>query len=186
MAARPSISLPRWRAVVNVAGTGDDCFKWAILAGMHPVDVHADCRGKYVEHMGKYDFSSLHIPTPLQAVGSFALRNNMSINVYGWTMTMRWSIPSASHPHLYQIDMWIYYCSNVMMYSTTPPLGTLADWLGDRWATMNTLSNAVDDVYTPTWTRSCWMPMLLIVAMHKGPNFPWTQCVDSPISRNNY
>ena len=33
--------LPRWiqkrREVVNVAGTDDDCFKWVILAGMHPV-----------------------------------------------------------------------------------------------------------------------------------------------------
>ena len=78
--------LPRWiqvrMDVVNVAGTGDDCFKWAIPAGMHPVDVHADRRGKYVEHMGKYDFSSLHFPVPLQAVCSFALRNKMSINVY--------------------------------------------------------------------------------------------------------
>ena len=50
------IPLPRWiqvrRAVVNVAVTGDDCFKWDILAGMHPVDVHADGRGKYVQ----YDF----------------------------------------------------------------------------------------------------------------------------------
>ena len=79
------IPLPRWiqtrRAVVNVAGTGDDCFKWAILAGMHPVDVHADHRGKYVEHMRKYDFSPFPFPVPLQAGGSFALRN-MSINVY--------------------------------------------------------------------------------------------------------
>ena len=78
--------LPRWiqsrRAVVNVAGTGDDCFKWATLAGMHHVDVNADLRGKYVEHMGKYDFSSLSFPVPLQAVGSFALRY-MSINAYG-------------------------------------------------------------------------------------------------------
>ena len=47
--------LPRWfqarRVVVNVAGTGDDCFKWAILAGMHPVDVNTYSRRKYVEHM---------------------------------------------------------------------------------------------------------------------------------------
>ena len=28
--------------------------------------------------------------------------------------------------------MWIYYCSNVMVYSTTSPLGTLIDWLGDH------------------------------------------------------
>ena len=49
---------------------------------MHPVDVNADRSGKYVEHMGKYDFSPLPIPVPLQAVGSFALRNNTSINVF--------------------------------------------------------------------------------------------------------
>ena len=66
------IPLPRWiqtrRAVADVAGTGNDCFKWAILAGMHPVDVHADRRRKYVEHIGKYDFSSMAFPAPLQAV----------------------------------------------------------------------------------------------------------------------
>ena len=50
---------------------------------MHPVDAHADRRGKYYEHMGKYDFSSLSFPVPLQHVGPFALRNNISINVYG-------------------------------------------------------------------------------------------------------
>ena len=81
------IPLPRWiqarKDVVNVAGTGDDCFKWAILAGMHPVDVHADREGKYVEHMGKYDSSSLVFPVPFQSVGSFTQINNMSINVYG-------------------------------------------------------------------------------------------------------
>ena len=77
------LQLPIVTAVVHVAGTGDDCFQWVILAGIYPVDVHADRKGKYVEHMGKYDFSSLHFPVPLQAVGSFALRNNMSINAYG-------------------------------------------------------------------------------------------------------
>ena len=32
---------------------------------------------------GEYDFSSLSFPVPHSSVGSFALRNNMSINVYG-------------------------------------------------------------------------------------------------------
>ena len=35
--------LPNWiqtrRAVVNIIGTGDDCFKWVVLAGMHPVEI---------------------------------------------------------------------------------------------------------------------------------------------------
>ena len=73
------IPPPRWiqtkRGDVDVTGTGDDCFKWAILAGMH--------LGKYDEHMGKYEFSSLSFPTSLQSVGPFGHRNNMSINVYG-------------------------------------------------------------------------------------------------------
>ena len=81
------IPQPQWiqarRAVVNVADTGVDCFRWAILAGMHPVDVHADRSGKYIEHIGKYDFSSLSFPILLQSVGPFAPRNNLSINVYG-------------------------------------------------------------------------------------------------------
>ena len=46
----------------------------------------------------------------------------------GWTMTMRWSIPSASHPYSCQIDTWICYYSTMRVYSTTPPLGTIADW----------------------------------------------------------
>ena len=50
---------------------------------MYSVDVHAHRRGKYVEHMGKYDFSSLPFPVHLQTVGPFAVGNNMSINVYG-------------------------------------------------------------------------------------------------------
>ena len=38
------VRIPRWirekKAVVNVTGTGDDCFKWAVLSGMHPVGRH--------------------------------------------------------------------------------------------------------------------------------------------------
>ena len=82
------VPLPRWiqekkRAVVNVVGTGDDCFKWAVLAGMHPVGNHGDRMSKYEEHVCKYDFSSLRFPVPLSSIGSFAVKNDLSINVYG-------------------------------------------------------------------------------------------------------
>ena len=50
---------------------------------MHPVDKHADRMDKYVEHIDKYDFSSLHFPGPLSSIGSFDKANNLSINVYG-------------------------------------------------------------------------------------------------------
>ena len=81
------VPLPNWiqtrRAVVNIRGTGNDCFKWAAFAGMHAVDVHGDRMIQYTEHVGKYDVSSLHFPVPFSFVGSFGTTNNMSINVYG-------------------------------------------------------------------------------------------------------
>ena len=83
------VRLPRRiqdkRAVVNVVGTGEDCFKWAVLAGMHPVDKcnrNPNRMSRYVEHVGKYDFSSLCIPVALSSIGSFATKNALSINVY--------------------------------------------------------------------------------------------------------
>ena len=58
------VSLPKWicdkRAVTNIIGTGDDCFKWAVLAGLHPVDTNCPNRMEnYIAHASKYDFSSL-------------------------------------------------------------------------------------------------------------------------------
>ena len=52
--ASPFVPLPDWiqrhRAVVNIRGTGNDCFKWALLAGMHPVDANAHCMSQYTEY----------------------------------------------------------------------------------------------------------------------------------------
>ena len=63
-----------------------DCFKWVILAGMHPVDVNADRRGTYVEHMYdfEYHFSPLSFPVPLQAVGSFACTEKQHVHQRIW------------------------------------------------------------------------------------------------------
>ena len=84
------IPLPRRiqtrRAVVNVPGTGNDYYKWVILAGMHPVDVYADRLGKYIEHMGKYDFSSLSFTPPLVRLRC----ETTCLSTYMvWTMTRR-------------------------------------------------------------------------------------------------
>ena len=71
------------REETNILGTGDDCFKWAVLAGMHPTTSdHPNRMGNYVVHAGKYDFSSLCFPVPLSSIASFATKNNLSINVY--------------------------------------------------------------------------------------------------------
>ena len=82
------VPLPKWirgkRAVTNTIGTGDDCFKWAILAGLHPTT--SDRRNRlenYTVHASKYDISSLTFPVPFSSIASFGTKNNISINAYG-------------------------------------------------------------------------------------------------------
>ena len=70
----------------------------------------------------------MNFPLSFPAPGCFALTNNMSIDVYGVDDDIEVIYPLGVSC---QIDMWIFYCSNVMVYSTKPPLGTLAYWLGD-------------------------------------------------------
>ena len=81
------VPLPKWirdkHAVTNIVSTGDDCFKWAVLTGLHPVADHPHRTESYINHLSKYDFSSLSFPIPLSAVASFAAKNNISIHVYG-------------------------------------------------------------------------------------------------------
>ena len=78
------IPLSRWiqtrRAVVIVVGTGDNCFKWAILTGMRPMDENAHRRVNMLNTWVGMAFLLCLFP-PLSS--PFALRNNMSINVYG-------------------------------------------------------------------------------------------------------
>ena len=93
---------------------------------MSPVDVHADCRGKYVEHMGKYDFLLCLFPSlssPVLCNEKQHVYQRMGDDDNEVTHPLR--VSSTLVP---DVDL---YCSNVMVYSTTPPLGTLVDWSGD-------------------------------------------------------
>ena len=109
------------RAVVNAIGTGDDCFKWAGLAGMHHVAAHGERMDKYVEHVNKYDFSSLRFPVPPSSIASFAKANNLSINLYGieddknviYPICVSQAIVSDRH-----VDLLLYKCNGIQHYTT--------------------------------------------------------------------
>ena len=58
--------------MVNITGTCDDCFNWAVVAGMHPVDANANRMSKYAKYFGKYNFSSLRSPDTLSFIVFFA------------------------------------------------------------------------------------------------------------------
>ena len=81
------VPLPKWirdnRALTNIIGTGIDCFKWAVLAGLHPASCDRPNRMEnYLPFVEMYDFSSLTFPVPLSSLAPFAARSGISINVY--------------------------------------------------------------------------------------------------------
>ena len=83
--------LPQWvinkRAVRNIQNDDQECFKWAVIAGLDeptmptkPCDV-----ASYRAHEQNYDWSMLTFPVLLKDIKKFEKTNNMSINVYGCT-----------------------------------------------------------------------------------------------------
>ena len=63
-------------------GTGNDCFKWEVLAGLHPASDDPSLMENFVEYISDYDFSSLCFPVPLSSIAPLAAKNGISINVY--------------------------------------------------------------------------------------------------------
>ena len=123
------IPLPRWihrrRAVVNAADTGDDCLRWAILAGMHPVDANAE--GSTSNTLVSMTFL-LCLFLPFQSVGPFALRNNMSINVYGVDDDNKLIYPHRVSSSLVpgrHVDLLLFERDSVQHYATMRQLSRL-------------------------------------------------------------
>ena len=120
------VPLPKWirdkRAVTNVIGTGDDCFKRAVLAGLHLADTDHPNRVKnYMVHVSKYDFSSLSFPVPLSSVASFAVKKNISINVYrvedGQKVIYPLRVSDVGVPDRH-VDLLLHELGEIQHYST--------------------------------------------------------------------
>ena len=152
------VPLPHWIqakiAVVNVTGNGDDCFKSAVLAGMYPVAVHGELMNQYVEHIDKYDFSSLRFPVPLSSIGSFAAANNLSINVYRiednkviYPLLVSQTVVSGRH-----VDLLLIECNGIQNYTTIKNFSRL---VSSQLSTTILLPTAVRNVYTPTRLKNC-------------------------------
>ena len=91
-------------------GTGDDCFKWAVLAGLHPVDTdHPNRLENYIDHVSK------------SSIASFAAKNKISINVYGiadgrkviYPLRVRDTVISGKH-----VDLLLHELGEIQHYST--------------------------------------------------------------------
>ena len=95
---------------------------------MRSVDVNGDRMNKYVEHVDKYDFSSLHFPVPLSSIGSFATANNLSINVYGIEDGMKAIYPLCVSQTVVpdrHVDLLLHECNSIHHYTTIKNLSWL-------------------------------------------------------------
>lgn len=81
------IDLPRdiklKKAVINVKNNDIQCFQWAVLSALYPVDQNAERVTKYISHKNKLNFSNISFPVKLKDVHKFEKLNDISINVFG-------------------------------------------------------------------------------------------------------
>lgn len=78
-------SLQSIKAIVNVKNLDNQCFKWCILAALHPVEDHAERIAHYETFEDELIFSKdLTFPIQLKDISKFEkLNEGISINVYG-------------------------------------------------------------------------------------------------------
>ena len=120
------VPLPKWirdkRAVINTIGTGNDCFKWAVLAGLHPASCDRPNRMEnYLPFVETYDFSSLTFPVPLSSIAPFAARNGISINVYAVEDVKHVVFPLCATSGVVtgkHVDLLLHEMGDIQHYST--------------------------------------------------------------------
>lgn len=75
--------LNRKRAIINVKNEDDQCFKYAVLSALFPVNRNPQRINNYIEHADKLDFTNITFPIGLKEITKFELQNPLiSINVY--------------------------------------------------------------------------------------------------------
>ncbi|KAL0810435.1 hypothetical protein ABMA28_010574 [Loxostege sticticalis] len=71
------------KAVINVKNSDFQCFKWALLSALYPVNKSSDRVQSYTQHQNKLNFKGITFPVKLTDIHKIEKLNNLSINVYG-------------------------------------------------------------------------------------------------------
>ncbi|CAP38057.2 Protein CBG21154 [Caenorhabditis briggsae] len=79
------IKLPKWieskKAIINIKNNDNYCFKWCILAHLHPVVHHAERVTHYRKYDNELNFSGFEFPFKICDIDKFENLNNLAINV---------------------------------------------------------------------------------------------------------
>lgn len=69
-------------AVINVKNNDNECFRWAILSGLHPTNNNPHRLTNYLAHKNELKFTNLSFPIKITDINKFEKLNNLSINVF--------------------------------------------------------------------------------------------------------
>ena len=78
-------SIKKKKAVINVKNEDQQCFKWSVLAALHPQEENPHRVSKYQPHQDELDFSGIDFPVTVDDISKFEKQNpSISISVIGY------------------------------------------------------------------------------------------------------
>jgi hypothetical protein len=112
------VGIKRKQCCINVKNKDNECFKWAVLSALHPVDrtSHPDRVSKYQEHCDKYDWTGIKYPTELNNIQLFERLNNISINVFGESNTNIYPLYITKYRYERSIDLLLISNNTISHY----------------------------------------------------------------------
>jgi hypothetical protein len=72
------------QAVINVVNEDEECFRWAILSALHPVQRNPNRVSNYKKFAESLDFTGIPFPVTFKDISKFENLNNISVNVYSY------------------------------------------------------------------------------------------------------
>ena len=75
-------SIAKKQAIINPQNKDKECFKWAVVAALHPVKQDAERISKYQEYSEELDFTGISFPVKVSDIPKFEKLNNLPINIY--------------------------------------------------------------------------------------------------------
>ena len=62
-------------AVVNVKNADNECFRWSVIAALHPAETNRNSVSNYRQYRDELNWTGISFPTPLHQIRTFE-RNN--------------------------------------------------------------------------------------------------------------
>jgi len=90
-----SADLNATKSLINVQNKDQECFKWAVLSALHPVDKDANRLSKYNAYKDELQFGDIPFPMTVDRVEEFETMNEISVHVFEYNGTAEEKITIA-------------------------------------------------------------------------------------------